>query len=79
MGGDYTLTYYRAQRGRRFTLSVRSFSNYGMDCMNGRWGITCDMIKRNESDVGDVVFEILVKTLFKFLCFILFVEWTNPL
>ena len=32
----------------------------------------CDMIKRNESDVGDVVFEILSKTVFKFLCFILF-------
>ena len=28
------------------------------------------MIKRNESDVGDVVFEILAKTVFKFLCFI---------
>ena len=25
------------------------------------------MIKRNESDVGDVVFEILAKTVFKFL------------
>ena len=32
----------------------------------------CDMIKRNESDVGDVVFEILAKTGFEFLCFILF-------
>ena len=32
----------------------------------------CDMIKRNESDVGDIVFEILPKTVFKFLCFILF-------
>ena len=32
----------------------------------------CDMIKRNESDVGNVVFEILAKTVFKFLCFILF-------
>ena len=31
----------------------------------------CDMIKRNESDVSDVVFEILAKTVFKFLCFIL--------
>ena len=30
-GGDYTLTYYRAWRGRRFTLSIRSFSNCGMD------------------------------------------------
>ena len=27
--------------------------------------IKCDMIKRNESDVGDVVFEILAKTVFK--------------
>ena len=32
----------------------------------------CGMIKKNESDVGDVVFEILAKTVFKFLCFILF-------
>ena len=28
------------------------------------------MIKRNESDVGHIVFEILAKTVFKFLCFI---------
>ena len=26
----------------------------------------CDMVKKNESDVGDVVFEILAKTVFKF-------------
>ena len=32
----------------------------------------CDMIKRNKSDVGDVDFEILAKTVLKFLCFILF-------
>ena len=38
--------------------------------------IICDMIKRNESDVGDVVFEILVKTVF--LCFILFLALSNP-
>ena len=38
----------------------------------------CDMIKRNESDVGDVVFEILGKTVFKFLCFILFLALSNP-
>ena len=31
-----------------------------------------DMIKRNESDVSDDVFEILAKTVFKFCCFILF-------
>ena len=40
--------------------------------------IKCDMIKRNESDVGDVVFEILAKTGFKFLCFILFLALSNP-
>ena len=28
-----------------------------------------DMIKRNESDVGDIGFEILSKTVFQFLCF----------
>ena len=38
----------------------------------------CDMIKRNESDVGDVVFEILAKTVFKFLCFIVFLALSNP-
>ena len=38
----------------------------------------CDMIKRKESDVGDVVFEILAKTVFKFLCFILFLALSNP-
>ena len=32
----------------------------------------CDMIKRNKLDVGNVVFEILAETVFKFLCFILF-------
>ena len=37
----------------------------------------CDMITRNESDVGDVVFEILAKTVFKFLYFILFLALTN--
>ena len=38
--------------------------------------IICD--KRNESDVGDVVFEILTKTVFQFLCFILFLALSNP-
>ena len=38
----------------------------------------CDMIKRNESDVGNVVFEILAKVVFNFLCFILFLALTNP-
>ena len=40
--------------------------------------VICDMIKRNESDVGDVVFEILAKTGFKFLCFIMFLALSNP-
>ena len=39
--------------------------------------LICDMIKRNESDVGNVVFEILAKTVFKFLCFILFLALSN--
>ena len=38
----------------------------------------CDMIKRNELDVGGAVFEILAETVFKFLCFILFLALTNP-
>ena len=37
----------------------------------------CDMIRRNESDVGDIGFEILAKTVFQFLCFILFLALTN--
>ena len=37
----------------------------------------CDMIKRNESDVGDIGFEILAKTVFQFLCFILCLSLTN--
>ena len=40
--------------------------------------IICDMIKRNESDVGNVVFEILAKTVLKFLCYILFLALSNP-
>ena len=39
--------------------------------------IICDMIKRNESDVSDVVFEILAKTVFKSLCVILFLALSN--
>ena len=38
---------------------------------------SCDMIKRNELDVGHIGFEILPKTMFKFLCFILFLALTN--
>ena len=37
----------------------------------------CDMIKRNESDVRDIAFEILAKAMFKFFCFILFLALTN--
>ena len=37
----------------------------------------CDMIKRNESDVSHIVFEILAKTVFKFLCIILFLALAN--
>ena len=37
----------------------------------------CDMIKRNESDVGHIVFEILAKSVIKFLCFTLFLALTN--
>ena len=32
VGGDYTLTYYRAWRAARSSLSVRSFRYCGMDC-----------------------------------------------
>ena len=37
----------------------------------------CDMIKRNESDVGNIDFKILAKTVFKFLRFKLFLVLTN--
>ena len=36
-----------------------------------------DMIKRNEFDVADIVFEILTKTVFNFLYFILFLVLAN--
>ena len=39
----------------------------------------CDMIKRNESDVGDIVFEIMAKIVFKSFRFILFIALTNSL
>ena len=32
VGGDYTITYYRARRGRRCTLNVRSFRYCGIHC-----------------------------------------------
>ena len=35
------------------------------------------MIKRNESDVGDIGFKILAKTVFQFLYFILFLALTD--
>ena len=41
-----------------------------MDCYANN-----DMNKKNESDVGDVVF---AKSGFKFLCFILFLALSNP-
>ena len=39
--------------------------------------LICDMIKRNESDVGNIDFEILATTVYKFLCVILFLALTN--
>ena len=35
------------------------------------------MIKGNESDVGDIVFDILAKTVFKFFCIMLFLALAN--
>ena len=35
-----------------------------------------DMIKRNESDVRYIVFEVLANIVFKFFCFILFLALT---
>ena len=47
-----------------------------MDLLIGPWKdiahIELYMIRRNESDVGDVVFEILAKRVVRFLCFISF-------
>ena len=45
---------------------------------NVKINFICDIIKRNESDVGYVVFEILAKIVFKFLYFILFLALSNP-
>ena len=39
--------------------------------------IICDMNKRNESDVRNIVFEILAKTVVKFFGFILFLSLIN--
>ena len=39
--------------------------------------LICDMIKRNESDVGNSDFDILAKSVFKFLYFILFIALIN--
>ena len=39
--------------------------------------VICDMIKGNESDVANIVFKILAKKDFKFLCFILFIALLN--
>ena len=40
--------------------------------------IICDMIKGNESDVANIVFEKLAKKVFIFLCFILFLALADP-
>ena len=37
----------------------------------------CEMIKRNESNIGDIVFEIMAKTTLKIFSFILFLELTS--
>ena len=37
----------------------------------------CDMIKRNESDVGNIDFELQAKRGDKFLCFTLFLNLKN--
>ena len=40
-------------------------------------GMIGDMIKRNESDVADIVFEIMAKKEIKFFCFTLFLVLIN--
>ena len=42
-----------------------------LSCQVLQLGKICDMIKGNESDVADTVFEILAKNEFKFFCFII--------
>ena len=39
--------------------------------------VICVMIKGNESDVGNIDFELQAKTVDKFLCFTLFLNLTN--
>ena len=60
-------------------LLIRSITFRFEDLINSCCAvIICDMIKRNESDVGFIAFEILANTVFKFLCFILFLALSNP-
>ena len=56
----------------RITCVMKAKQNM-LQCL-AHYVTLCDMIKRNESDVGRIVFEILAKTVFKFLCFILFLH-----
>ena len=39
--------------------------------------LTCDMIKGNELDVGNIYFELQTKRGDKFLCFTLFLNFKN--
>ena len=57
------------RKNRLFELTKLIYIMAGMQSI-------CDMIKRNESAVGHIVFEILAKTVFKFLCF-MFLALTN--
>ena len=41
------------------------------------WKSICDMIKGNESDVGNIDFELQAKRGDKFLCFTLFLKLKN--
>ena len=60
-------------------MIITAFEKYDLNVKSRKYLLSiCDMIKRNESDFGHIVFEILAKTVFKFLCFILFLALSNP-
>ena len=67
-----------AIKQNEFELKNIKKPQFYISIVRGNIRAICDMIKRNESDVGDVVFEILAKTVFKFLCFMLFLALSNP-
>ena len=53
-------------------MKIKTLTSGISVCFTCSPGYICDIIKRNESDVLDIGFEIMTKTTFKFFCFTLF-------